>query len=395
MKKKVESTEPVRIHWATPPHDGVGNALGYQTHIRYLKKYAEAGGHTIDDPESEIALSIISADQFKPVPGKFNVLFTMWEAIDLPQTYIDGINKADLIITPCQWCKELFKRHTHKPVEVCWHGTDVEAFKFHDRTKQRVNYYHKPFPWSKPEHSRRFRFLWVGAPNPRKGYQEILSVLGLAEQNPGIEIYMKTTCVKVKWTAALKSLCKNFKHIFYFKHGNWKVYWQKVFLSLLRIPRPTLANRLKIMGINRNVIFDTRMLSRAELIDLYNSANCFLFPTWGEGWGLTLSEAMSTGCPSIATRVTGVEEFFDNAVGYEIKHEVKETDLRDYNMSARTYRPVIMDMAAKMVHVLRNYPEALKKGKLASERMRTKFTWEKSGARLGQIIRSHKKCQTT
>lgn len=390
---------PIPVQWATPPKELVGNALGYQTHIRYLKSYAEKGNHVIDDPESNIALHIVSADWFKPIPGKFNILFTMWEALDVPATYIAALNAADLVIVPCRWCKQLFQKVTTTPIEVCNHGTDIERFKFHDRTNQMVTHTVKPL-FGKPQVSKRFRFLWVGAPNPRKGYKEVLSTLSLAERFPDIEIYLKTTAPKITWLTTVKSLGRNWKRIFDFTGASGK-YWKTFWLNFLKIPTPFLHNRLKYMGTHSNVIFDTRMLSKDELVDLYKSANCFIFPTWGEGWGLTLSEALATGCPSIATRVTGVCDFFDGDIGYEIGYDVKRTELPSYNMSAKVYAPRPLELAKLMLYVIRNYPEALKKGKRASEKMRTKFTWENSAARLAEIIRRHactsqfKKLKTT
>lgn len=381
--------EPVKLCWATPAKDLVGNALGYNTHIKYLKRFAEKGGHTVDDPQSNVVLHIVSADHFLPVPGKFNVLFTMWEAIDVPISYQIALNKADLIIVPCAFCKEIFSRFTKVPIEVCWHGTDTELYKFHDRTKQAVTVKYKKHLFSKPLSFRRFRFLWVGAPNPRKGYKEVLGVLALAEKFPTVEIYIKTTAPKISWWDTMKSLKRNWRRIFDFTGASGQ-FWNAFFVNFLRIPTPFLSNRVKHMGTHKNVVFDTRMLPKTELVELYKSANCFIFPTWGEGWGLTLSEAMATGCPCIATPVTGVKEFFNESVGYELKYEVNHIDLKDYNISgARVYRPSSVHLLERMIHVLKNYREALKKGRAAAERMATNFTWEQSGARLAEIIRSH------
>jgi len=291
---------------------------------------------------------------------------------------------------PCRFCKEIFSQVTNKPIEVCWHGTDLANYQYHDRTGQRTA-------------EGKFRFLWCGAPNPRKGYQEVLAMTAIAEKNPDIELYMKTTVPKITWFDTLRSLKKNWRKIFDFKDYNKDAAkkgmvitknhpsdWRRAFwLNLLKIPRPSLYGKIRRFGKHKNIVMDTRMLSKQELVQLYKDANCFILPTWGEGWGLTLSEAMATGCPSIATRVTGVKEFFDDTVGYEIKHYVQQHELRDYNMSARVYKPFAPHLADRMLHVYSNYEEALKKGKAAADRMRTQFTWEQSAHRIAQIIRRH------
>ena len=59
----------------------------------------------------------------------------------------------------------------------------------------------------------------------------------------------------------------------------------------------------------RNMILDGRFLPRNDLIKLYYDADCFVFPHRGEGWGLTLMEAMASGLPCITTKHSGVLDF--------------------------------------------------------------------------------------
>ena len=128
-----------------------------------------------------LPLHIVTSDIFKPIPGKFNILFTMWEFLDLPNSYIRSINLADAVIVPCQFCKDLFKKFTTKPVYVCQEGIEPENFPFFDRSVSP---------------NKKFRFLWCGAPNMRKGYPLVLEAIKQLGNNPGIEFYIKTTIPK-------------------------------------------------------------------------------------------------------------------------------------------------------------------------------------------------------
>ena len=104
---------------------------------------------------------------------------------------------------------------------------------------------------------------------------------------------------------------------------------------------------------------------------------------------MTLCEALATGCPSIATNVTGVSEFFNGEYGYELKYEIKPADLRDYyGLKTFGYVPDTKDFIEKMLYVFGHYQEALKKGRRASEHIHRKFTWDKSARRLDEIIRN-------
>lgn len=355
--------EKIKVCWRNEEGTSVGNALGYSTHTKFMKKYGEK--YFDYDENAKIALAITPADHYKPVPGKFNVLFSMWEFLDLPMDYIKGINEADAVVVPSRFCKDLFSRYTDNPVDVCWEGIEAENYIYHERRK-----------------SLPFRFLWLGAPNPRKGYPLILEAIKVFENIPEVEIYIKTTVQDMNWTETVRNAWRKRKLIF-----RKDTQERKSFLRRLRsIPRPGLTDKFKRLGRHKNIIWDTRHLSFEDLIGLYNSAHCFLLPTFGEGWGLTLCEALATGCPSIATNVTGVKDYYTDDIGYTLRHEVKEQTLEYYDLVTRGYVPDTRDLIDKMLYVIAHYNEALRKGKKASERIRNKFTWEQSAKRLYEII---------
>lgn len=65
---------------------------------------------------------------------------------------------------------------------------------------------------------------------------------------------------------------------------------------------------LKMFGLHRseNVPDDVDFYenpSRETIVDLYNSSDIFIFPSIEEGWGLTVVEAMASGCSVVGTNV--------------------------------------------------------------------------------------------
>ena len=64
-----------------------------------------------------------------------------------------------------------------------------------------------------------------------------------------------------------------------------------------------------------------------------------------------------------------------------------EHDLQNYDIKARGYVPKAQDVINKMISVAKNYDKARRKGKAASERIRSKFTWKIAGQRLASILR--------
>lgn len=366
--------EKLKVHWVTPEYEGVANGYGYSLHNKMMKKFCEP--YLEYDDTSNIALQIICGDKFYPVPGKFNVLFTMWEFLDVPNSYIKAFDKADLIIVPSSFCRKLFQKYTDKPIVTCWEGIDPDVYKFKQRRR--------------PVKGERFKFLWVGAPNPRKGYPFILELIKILEKTENVELYIKTTFPKAGAKNIFDTIKKHWREIAFTTDEKGKKVRRSIGSMIRRTFKPYYEGRVMTLGQHKNIIFDTRRLPLSDLVKLYEDAHCFLMPTLGEGWGLTLCEAMATGCPAIATPVTGVTDFFDDTVGYPLTYSIYEQDLvENYGMKSRGYIPDTQSLVNQVIYVMNNYPEALKKGRKASSRILSKFTWQNSALRLAHILREH------
>lgn len=356
--------EKIKIHWATKEHNIPGNALGYNQHNSAMRKFSEP--YLEFDDSADIALTICPADLFVPVAGKFNVLFTMWESLDLPNNYLQRIVRADVLIVPCTFCRDLLRPHFEGPIYVCREGIDPSKFQYHER--------HLLWPGEK------FRFLWIGASNPRKGYPIIVEIADkIVQRYKNIEIYLKTTTQKMDRKTYVTKLWKQRNAI---RSENPSTFKE----MLSRAKNPDVSDKVIKTGQHENVIWDSRILPFNELVELYNSAHCFLFPTFGEGWGLTLCEAMATGLPAIATPITGCADYFDDEVGYTIKHDIKYSEFTNYNIISRVFCPDTNHVVKRMFEVMQNYPEALRRGRRGSDRIRNKFTWGHSAQRLKDII---------
>jgi glycosyltransferase involved in cell wall biosynthesis len=261
----------------------------------------------------------------------------MFEGRTIPDIYKEKIGEADFLLTPSTFVKELFDKYFDSDkVFVIPHGVD-KIYKYRQRY----------FP-----NKKLFRYLWVGAQNPRKGYEEVLVVWkesGLIK-NQKMELYIKTT---------------------------------------------RLGNVMKEKGLKElekvgNIIIDGRRVSDKELVKIYHNSHCFLFPTRGEGFGLTLAEAMRTGLPCISPYYSGLTDFFDESVGYVINHKQhmgKVTFIGD-NREEETeiILPDPNDLFSKMIEIYQNYKQALKIGKKASNRIYRQFTWNKSAAILKSVL---------
>ena len=336
----------MRLQWAAN-YDGIGNAFGYTTHQRNLKAGLERAGVVMDN-DADIAVSIITPDYYDPVPGKFNVLYTMYECTSLPPHWGANLNKADLIVVPCTHNKKLFRNYTDLPIEVCWEGVDVKYYR----------YVKREFPNDRP-----FTFLWVGASNPRKGYEHVVMAWKVfKDRHPElagkVKLIMKTTQV---------------------------------------------TRDERVVNVGGDAFVDTRRLpfeskeGIPSMWELYAYAHAFLLPSMGEGFGLTLAEAMSTGLPCIYTPWSGPVDFISHREGYPVKWHF--APIRTKGVTPEGVLKVIheskaasadpMDIVNQMERIYYEYEYALKKGVRAAGRIRRDITWDKSAASFIEIMRKY------
>lgn len=73
------------------------------------------------------------------------------------------------------------------------------------------------------------------------------------------------------------------------------------------------VNKLKSKTPLKNKIFMFNNLSEKEIVDLYNSVDCLLFPSLYEGFGLPVLEAMACGIPVVCSNAASLPEIAKDA----------------------------------------------------------------------------------
>ena len=68
-----------------------------------------------------------------------------------------------------------------------------------------------------------------------------------------------------------------------------------------------LQDRIHALGLRDHVFF-LEGIPDSELAALYNVADCFLFPSLAEGFGLPVLEAQACGCPVVTSNTTSLRE---------------------------------------------------------------------------------------
>lgn len=319
--------------------DGIGNSYGYSTHQGYLYNAMQNEGVKFDN-SSSIALHIKPLLHYERILEKKNIVYTMYEYETLPENWIQKLSEIDLLVVPCEHNKKLFERYTSTPIAICQEGVDSQFYSYQERS----------FPADRP-----FRFYHFSVNNPRKGYPLVFLAWDA-------------------WTNIFPHLRD--KTELYVKASNGKT---------------------EMIEHDENIYFDNRNLSRDELRKLNDSAHAFLFPSMGEGWGLTLIEAAATGLPCLYTDHSGPKDYMDNSTGYPLNFEMVKVRARErdpktkemiFHESSGAW-VTMQSMIGNMYKVYTEYDDALQRGKKAAEYLKQNFTWKQSAQKLINIIKEH------
>lgn len=127
-----------------------------------------------------------------------------------------------------------------------------------------------------------------------------------------------------------------------------------------------------------------KSIPRHQMGCLYRSADCFVTPTRGEGFGLPIIEAMACGLPVIATNWSAHTDFFDEDVGYPIKVRtlIPAEAKCPYYEGFRWAEPDIDHLRLLMRHVYENQEEARMNGLKASEKVIGRFSWLEAATKI-------------
>lgn len=310
-----------------------GSAFGWSRINHAFASHLVAAG-AIEDPAAPLVVHCTTANIFQRIPHRRNVLFTMTESAYPAPWLTQGLRRADALIVPSEWNRAVFARVCDVPIYVVPIGTHIDFYVGINR------------PRPKRKAGGKFRVMWLGAHNQRKGWHEVLEAWKTFERDPSMVLYLKTTL------------------------------------------NPGEREPIGVRG-HGNVLIDNRIIPDTDLLKLYAEADFFVFPSWGEGWGMPLAEAMATGLPCATNLFSGVTEFCDPTVVYPLRFTQRLVQVHDTPSGVVHIEPMAVTDPASVVESIRwarqHWDSAQAMGRRGWNRMQT-FGWPHVSQRLLDVL---------
>jgi glycosyltransferase involved in cell wall biosynthesis len=307
--------------------DGYGVASG-----KILKELTTRGVNvSTANSGQKIALLFHNPYSILRLEAPYRILYTMFESDKLPDDWREYLEGADRILVPSFWCQQVFKKFGFES-EVVPLGYDDDVFQYVDRPDKR-------------ETRENFTFLHYNAFNIRKGFLEVFKAF--------VKAFSKDEPVRMVFKTTLET-----------------------------IPLPITKSEYPNIDIIRG------KMNERELVDLLGRSDAFVYPSRGEGFGMTPLEAMATGLPTIVPNAHGISEYFDRDFMYEVKVASECPAIYSRYKGMDVGKMVVTDvddLARQMRYIYDHQAEARAKGKAASEYVK-QWTWKKTGEHLAKIL---------
>lgn len=246
----------LNVHYIAPTR----NVDGYgQSAVNIGSRIVKNGVYL--DPiyrKQKIGLCYHLPNTLPAMKTRVQIAYTMFETNKYPDFWGKYLKKADLVLVPSEFCQEVMYDNFKIMPRLVPLGYNPHSFSYIHREKRDI-----------------FTFLHYDAFKWRKGWDTVFQAFneefGEVGGTDDVRLIFKTT---METTPPLRE-------------------YPKIEVIKGKIPQ-------------------------AEFNDVMKRADCFVFPTRGEGFGLTPLEAIATGMPTIAPNHSGLTHYWNNRYFYPI-----------------------------------------------------------------------------
>lgn len=275
------------------------------------------------------------APYFNKCSGSYKIGHCEYEGDIIPDDWIRECNQMDELWTPTNWDRHKFRKAgVTVPIYVFAQGIDK-------------NYFRPDIAPMRWEMGNDFKFLFVGAWDPRKNIPSL------------VKAFQDEFSIDEPVSLVIKTI-----NLGLVKDINEEV------------------EKLKMKEYGGKVHIVEAELKHEELASMYTACDCLVLPTHGEAWGLPLFEALACGLPVITTGYGAPNETLRNENGepYPAVHFTDYQKARAitnyiYLENSMWAEPSIPHLMEQMRYVYQNSVEEKQKALETSEIIRNKFDW--------------------
>ena len=265
----------------------------------------------------------------KEINEEVQVAYSMVESDAIGAGWLATLNKMNGVIVPNNFIFEVFKAcGVNKPLHVVNPSVDGTQFPFIDRSGRKI-----------------FTFGMAGYMDDRKSAREVIQAfISEFRGEKDVRLIIHSTNTDFGYYRGLKD------------------------------PR---------------IVISTKPMTYNEMQVFYHSIDCYLAPSKGEGIGMTVLEAMSTGLPVIGTKWGGMRDIMSEDHSYPLTEFTLKPRPEMIEQPGNWAYPDIQEIMYWMRHVYNQQDRAQKLGWKASEYVKAHHNPIDSARELSVILQAY------
>lgn len=301
--------------------------------------------------------------------------FTMIETQDIHPLFIKRCNQANEVWVPCKFYYDLFKRNgVRVPIQIMPLGIDDKKYIPKKEFNIEIEYddVTNNTKVSSKQISDKFKFISIFGWSYRKG--------------PDI-------------------LCKSFLDEFDYKDNTCLILYSRYKCSDSHECKEYVKQEIKKWINERKckntpqILYCGNIIPIDDMPKIYNYADCFVWCSRGEGFGLEPIEAGACQIPVISTLNTGMTQYLDNSVATIIEDEGTEiansnltwiSDFYKDRIFVKLGEQSIISLRKSMRNIYTNKTSFFEKSINFKKRILSEYTWdiaaEKVANRIKEIV---------
>jgi len=286
----------------------------------------------------------IVGDAAHHIAGNPRICHTMLECTGIPTEWVVQLNEMDHVFVPSNFCAQMFEESGVIPtkISVIPHGVNSEIFK----------------PGLKPLSLpvKEFSFLSVFEWTERKNPEALLEAyIETFYKNPDVTLILKT------YSSGIYDIRKSIDMI---------------------------SSKYSASGRPHIQLLDS-FLPEDKLARLYNTAQCYVTTSRGEGFGLPELECLSSAVPVIYCNWSGHRDFLNECNAYPVNFKMApcKTNVNTFYYAGFQWAEIDKEhLKAAMYYVYNNYEEAKDKALVGALQCKDIWSWENAGRKIIEVL---------